>query len=531
MKKKLISLPVAAAMIMTFLPVTVSAQANINIGEYVQMGTYYGEPILWRCVDIDENGPLMLSDKVICVKPFDAAGHNEIGSHGRGYQDFGMHSGDFDRRRNGSNYWADSNIRCWLNSDASAGNVNWACGNAPTKYMIFGGENEYADEAGFLTNFTTDEKIAIKPVTQKSLLNGFEYDSNNRDSNYHRFNNNIDDVLQNYDTAFSEQVTDSVFLLDVKQINAVYNNSNILGDNYYMGKPTEQVKAAGNYFEWSYWLRTPETSGADGIDVRCVDYTGNVSASTADTFNLGVRPAFYLNLSSSSFASGSGTSEAPYTVEVDDDYIPDNEAYTVTDFGSIVSTWAKQEIDEAYSENLIPKALVGKDLTQKIVRAEFAAIAVTLYEELSNKKSDAGENPFNDIDINACQEDILKAYNLGITNGISETEFAPSALISREQAATMLTRAYKKSEFIDWTPATDENYTLDCTGVKKYADDDEISPWAKESVYFMTCSNIITGVDSTHFAPKNSTAFGESYGYATREQAVVIALRSLKNLR
>jgi hypothetical protein len=45
-------------------PIKVNATATINIGDYVQMGKYYDEPILWRCVDIDENGPLMLADKI-----------------------------------------------------------------------------------------------------------------------------------------------------------------------------------------------------------------------------------------------------------------------------------------------------------------------------------------------------------------------------------------------------------------------------------------------------------------------------------
>ena len=43
--------------------------ANIKIGDYLQMGEYYGKPILWRCVDIDENGPLMLSDNLFGIKP------------------------------------------------------------------------------------------------------------------------------------------------------------------------------------------------------------------------------------------------------------------------------------------------------------------------------------------------------------------------------------------------------------------------------------------------------------------------------
>lgn len=95
----------------------------VRVGDYFLMGTYYGEPILWRCIKTDENGPLMLSDKILCIKAFDARGTNTSGSHGRGYE-----SGSV-RKENGSNYWGDSNIRDWLNSDASAGNVVWSCGN------------------------------------------------------------------------------------------------------------------------------------------------------------------------------------------------------------------------------------------------------------------------------------------------------------------------------------------------------------------------------------------------------------------
>ena len=49
------------------------------------MGTYYDDPILWRCIAYDENGPLILSDKILCMKAFDAAGDNEKGSHKREY--------------------------------------------------------------------------------------------------------------------------------------------------------------------------------------------------------------------------------------------------------------------------------------------------------------------------------------------------------------------------------------------------------------------------------------------------------------
>ena len=142
LKKKVLAFMASVIMVFNLLPLPlIGAAINIKLGDYVQMGTYYGKPILWRCVAFekikgyDDNGnpiidstdtvteykegylPLMLSDKILCIKPFDANGSNISGSHGRGY------SQGYYRQRYGSDYWADSNMRCWLNSTASAGNV------------------------------------------------------------------------------------------------------------------------------------------------------------------------------------------------------------------------------------------------------------------------------------------------------------------------------------------------------------------------------------------------------------------------
>ena len=51
------------------------------------------------------------------------------------------------------------------------------------------------------------------------------------------------------------------------------------------------------------------------------------------------------------------------------------------------------------------------------------------------------DNPFTDTN----DEYVLKAYALGITFGTSETTFTPNAEITREQMATMLTRALNKA--------------------------------------------------------------------------------------
>jgi hypothetical protein len=105
------------AVILVLCPLQVRAADNkptIEIGDYIQMGTYGGEPIVWRCVAKDSNGPLMLSDRVLCdYMPYDAKTNKnaETGSHRRNSW----------RDNFGSNHWRDSNIRSWLNSNAEAG--------------------------------------------------------------------------------------------------------------------------------------------------------------------------------------------------------------------------------------------------------------------------------------------------------------------------------------------------------------------------------------------------------------------------
>ena len=78
MKKRFFGMALAVLVTISAINIAVQAESAVNIGNYIQMGTYYGEPILWRCVDIDENGPLMLSDRIICLKPYDASGSDKI---------------------------------------------------------------------------------------------------------------------------------------------------------------------------------------------------------------------------------------------------------------------------------------------------------------------------------------------------------------------------------------------------------------------------------------------------------------------
>lgn len=207
-----------------------------------------------------------------------------------------------------------------------------------------------------------------------------------------------------------------------------------------------------------------------------------------------------------------------------------SESEKQTSFGSEVSIWAKETVEEAHSAGLIPDSLLGEELNEKITRAEFAAIAVNLYEKLCGDKGieELENNPFKDIEKNVYKNEILKAYSLDITTGTTAKAFSPDSHITREQMAAMLTRTYKKAVLEGWTLEKDSEYPLDYSGVAPFADDIVISPYAKESVYFMAKRNIIQGVDNNCFAPKSTMGKDEAYGYATREQAIIIAQRTVK---
>lgn len=196
------------------------------------------------------------------------------------------------------------------------------------------------------------------------------------------------------------------------------------------------------------------------------------------------------------------------------------------------SSWARPELERAIELDLIPLSLKDSsiDYTKPITRAEFAGVAVRTFEILSGTTAlPAVTNPFKDTN----DLDVLKAFNADIMIGVSSTEFAPNTILNREQAATALTRVFKRATMPGWTYETDANFTLNYTRPAPFADDASISGWAKDSVYFMNAYDIIRGVGNNMFAPRATTTAQQAEGYAnaTREQALLIALRMVENLR
>ena len=295
MTKKITAILLALCMAISILPMSVQASSkpDIKVGDYVKMGTYNNASILWRCVSIDDNGPLMLADRIIDTLAYDAKTNDNSNSK--------SHSRSYKRDDYGSNYWKDSNMRSWLNSTAAAGKVDWLCGNPPKDGYV-SGTGAYNDKAGFLNAFSKSEIAAMKTVTQRSLVSHPEYNKGivNGDANSDLYYyTDIAYAAINYDSAYFETTTEKVFLLDVKQANAVWKNLK----GYYVAYNNDGMA-------WPYWLRTPVTDC--NHDMRYISSSGQVGRYAPWYSDLGVRPAFYLDSEYFVTTSGSGSQSSPY---------------------------------------------------------------------------------------------------------------------------------------------------------------------------------------------------------------------------
>lgn len=356
---------------------------SIKLGDYLSFGTYKQKNILWRCVafhKVEDNTiklietqdkgfnftphlitedalesapgyvPLFVSDEILDIKYFDTAGKNKSGSHAR-------RTGDM------SAYWGDSNIRCWLNSDAAAGKVEWICGNPPEHVYIdddlYFKEDKSKGIVGFLNGFTKEEKEAILHLNQINLLYAKEYSNmdkykhaiqievDNREINealkeialdYQRHNRKEEekeeveeeDFYYYDEIVYYEELNEGMFLLDVFQLYSMAMN---MGVEYLNGiydtfkndaelSLCERSRAEFNELNncgWEYWLRSHyynhnrfDKESDENDWLYLVDGTQLTEIYGPCASPVGVRPAFYFNEAIS--ISGEGSKENPYHI-------------------------------------------------------------------------------------------------------------------------------------------------------------------------------------------------------------------------
>ena len=354
MTKKITAILLALCMAISILPMSVQAASkpDIKVGDYVKMGTYNNASILWRCVSIDNNGPLMLADKIVDTLAYDAKTNDNSNSK--------SHSRSYKRDDYGSNYWKDSNMRSWLNSTAAEGKVDWLCGNPPKDGYV-SGVGAYNEKAGFLNAFSKSEIAAMKTVTQRSLVSHPEYNKGIVDGDANSdllYYTDISEAVANYDSSYFETTTEKVFLLDVKQANAVWKNLK----GYYVAYNNDGMA-------WPYWLRTPVTDC--NHDMRYISSSGQVGRYAPWYSDLGVRPAFYLDSEYFVATSGSGSQSNPYVGSApnkqEDDYTisepaedanPDWNVSTEQSIQLTLGPWYSN--DRKYSNPTIPVYTIQK---------------------------------------------------------------------------------------------------------------------------------------------------------------------------
>ena len=284
----------------TILISTASAYADVvqpikemQIGDYFILGKYNEEPIVWRYVADDENGKLIVSDKILCLKPF---GEN--------------------------NFWEESFPRAWLNSDVAEGEKEWSWAVNYNNLVIDSAQIP-TNEKGFLyeSNFSKKERKVFKPVMQWTMLplNHLDLATNGETEVYNALKEyrqgspmnggyfkfyDIEELPEAYHGA-AHEVTDTVFLMDEMQIYNMWKN---LGEvKAVLGEDCDSLFTKLSEYN-DYFLRTASKDelgctslGEDGeyMHLSCYYYGG-------------IRPAFYLDEDNAVILSGSGTAEEPY---------------------------------------------------------------------------------------------------------------------------------------------------------------------------------------------------------------------------
>lgn len=185
---------------------------------------------------------------------------------------------------------------------------------------------------------------------------------------------------------------------------------------------------------------------------------------------------------------------------------PENTEDNQTQASSFVDlegfSWAKNAIEELSAKNIISGVSEDRfEPERNITREEFVKLVVSAFGigEIE------GETDFSDVDDNEWYAKYIKtAVANGIVNGKTETSFGVGENITRQDMCVIIYRAKKD---------------LEAGTANKFADDEDISEYAKDAIYAMKNAGIVSGMGDNTFMPN---------GFATRAQAATIIYNAIK---
>ena len=180
-------------------------------------------------------------------------------------------------------------------------------------------------------------------------------------------------------------------------------------------------------------------------------------------------------------------------------------------FTDMKGHWAKDYVTKAVDRGYVSGYSDGTFRpNNSITRAEFCAIAVKAYKQLTGKAVFAsGQKYFRDTD----DANVNAAYSLGLVSGRSTGFFDPNASIERQDLCVILNNILDKA-------GIDAPEIAGDACIEDYSDVGEIKSYAVDPVVRMVDYTIVNGISdgsgSAHLSPS---------GTATREQAVIMASR------
>jgi len=182
--------------------------------------------------------------------------------------------------------------------------------------------------------------------------------------------------------------------------------------------------------------------------------------------------------------------------------------FTETTFADVKKDdWYYDSVKYVYENGLMNGTGNGFEPDTEMTRA----MLVTVLYRLEKAEPADGKNKFKDVADGAWYTDaVIWAEKNGVVTGISETEFAPDAIVTREQMATMLYRYAKMKEYSVSGRAD----------ISAYDDTDEISGWALDAIRWANDAELINGITEKLLSPQGS---------ATRAQVATVLMRFCEN--
>jgi len=196
--------------------------------------------------------------------------------------------------------------------------------------------------------------------------------------------------------------------------------------------------------------------------------------------------------SNSGSSRGSGSSESSINSKI---VTSENAGFVSNDiiFNDIDSVdWAKESIEYLYNNGIISDVGDAKfEPERAVTRGEFVKLVVTAFK----LKDNGFVTHFIDSKNHWAEPYVAIAESLNIVKGVSDDYFGVDERITREDAAVVLRRIAGTSQ----------------TYIKQpFSDDDKISEYAVDAVYYLKEKKIIQGKDGNVFEPKSELTRAET---------------------